>query len=187
MKKSIALLAALCLLFSATAYAEPLFDRLLTLFDDTPSTAQQPADEYAELMNDAIAALTDAWREEYREHADFYSVGYLEIKNARVVSINDDLSQLDPLLKGDTYFSDVDCIVEFMLLDNYMNTAPYYASSGLLSNVVFYTDGSWDVPKMSYFDSYRARTFNTDFSGIIKSIVDLGCAYNAVFDNLLID
>ena len=129
-------------------------------------------------MDAVIDALKEVWTQEYVESG--YNDGYLQILHARAVHIRDDAGSVNEYaLKT---FGEIDVVYEFILLDNYFGTAPYYTYSSMHSNVVLYKDGTLEVLPRSIFNDYRARTYTVDFSGIIESVEDLGTAYNQTFD-----
>lgn len=132
-------------------------------------------------MDAVIDALKEAWTQEYT--SDWGSGdGYLQILHARAVHIREDAGSVNEYaLKT---FGEIDVVYEFILLDNYFGTSPYYMCSHMLNNVVLYKDGTLEVLPRSIFNDYRARTYTVDFSGIIESIEDLGASCNQTF-NLL--
>lgn len=124
-----------------------------------------------ETVGFAIEKLKDQWSKTYDE------VGtkdrYLEIKNTRVITIKDN---------NDNYFKDIDKIVEFMLLTNYLEMKPsFYSDLFIFNNVIIYRDGHAEVQRSEYINVVRTRTYATDFSDVIGSVDDLGDAYNAVY------
>jgi len=131
-------------------------------------------------MDAVIDALKEAWVQEYAEFGN--SDGYLQILHARAVHIRDDAGSVSEFAQNT--FGEIDIVYEFIVLDNYFGTAPYYAYSGMLNNVVLYKDGTLEVLPRSIFNDYRARTYTIDFSGIIESVEELDEAYNQTF-NLL--
>lgn len=100
---------------------------------------------------------------------------YLEIKNTRLITIKDNI---DEDIDRSGIFKDVECVVEFMVINNSFDAAPYYFQ--FTDSYAIYKDGS--VKEHSAFNLYRTRTYSTDFSGIIDEIYDLGDAFNGVCD-----
>ena len=47
--------------------------------------------------------------------------------------------------------------------------------------VVFYADGSCQVPSANPFRAYSAKTYSFDYSGVIGGIYELGTAYNETY------
>jgi len=129
-------------------------------------------------MDSVIAALKEAWAQEYAEFGN--NDGYLQILHSRAIHICDDAGDVSEF--AFSAFGDIDVVYEFILMENYFGTAPYYSSSGMLSNVVLYKDGTLEVARRPVFHDYRARTYTIDFSGIIESIEDFGTDYNQVFN-----
>ena len=127
-----------------------------------------PGREYVKEVEAAIAAVKDEWRGYNR---DLGFEPYLEIKNTRIVFVEEDAGE---------HFDNYDYVVEFVLFTNYYGSAPYYDNIGLNDSVVVYTDGSIEVQDKNPFVLYRSRTFDSEFSGIIKNIVDLSSSYNQV-------
>ena len=81
-------------------------------------------------------------------------------------------------------FDDMVCFVEFMLLSDYMQTAPYYMNTGVYDCVALHRDGSYEVMKQNPLNRYRAKTYQTDFTGFIRSVSDRGSEFNAVYQLL---
>lgn len=127
-----------------------------------------------------IDTLKAAWTAEYQNFG--VTDGYFEIKNTRVITIKDDVSAAGEY--AEAFFGEIAVIYEFILMENWYNAAPYYASTGAMNNVVLYKDGTLEIAPRSLFHDYRARTYSMDFTGIIESIEDLGPAYNEVCDLL---
>ena len=125
-------------------------------------------------VSEAIETISDFWGNHYDEYK--LEDKYLKIINTRIINIKDNISE--EVRRGDM-FEDIDYIVEFELLSNYYNTAPYYVNIGTNNCVTVYKDGTADVQK-SPFDLYRSRTFSTDFSPIIESIEDFEGQYNQI-------
>jgi len=128
------------------------------------------------IVTRAVDALKQQWKEIYSDDMYIGCEGYLEIKNARIIYINDEIEAGI----AEEMFGNVDYIVEFIIYSDYFASAPYYMNIGLYDTVVFYDDGYTEVTR-SMLNIYRARTYEADLSNIIKSIEDLGDKYNAVF------
>lgn len=132
----------------------------------------------------AIDALKEFWKGSYLKH-DFSDSGYLEIRNTRIIWIQDEpdggneASESVNVVAKD-YFGNVECVVEFVLYSDYFGSAPYYNDLGLDDHVIFYADGTLAVSR-NPFEIYRSRTFSVDFRGIIREVEDLGAAHNAVY------
>ncbi len=97
---------------------------------------------------------------------------YLEIKNTRLIKIKEDAT--DPY----EIFDDVDCIVEFMLLTNIYDSAPYYFYA--TDSYAIYKNGV--VKEHDAFNLYRNRTYSAEFDNIIEEIYDLKDNYNEICD-----
>ena len=135
--------------------------------------------EEDEIIIKAMDVLLEYWKtEEYQSATNFSETGYLEIIKTRVVYISEEASQTE-------YFQDMLCFVEFNLLSDYLGTAPYYFCVGKNECVAFYKDGTFGVCAMNPLNSYRGRTFNTDFSNVIKSISDRGSEFNNSYQLLV--
>ena len=125
-------------------------------------------------VSDAIETISEFWGNHYDEYE--FEDKYLKIINTRIINIKNNISE--DVHRGDM-FEDIDYIVEFELLSNYYNTAPYYVNIGINNCVTVHKDGTVDIQK-SPLDLYRSRTFSTDFSPIIESIEDFESQYNQV-------
>lgn len=187
MKKLFCLLAALLMLFSS-ALAE--FD----LSGMTPEQLQALIEEAQlqlelseeKLVSQALDMVKDAIRETYYAPQRYRSNdprGYLEVLSTRVVYINRDIAtQKEYIQKYEEHFSNVYCVIEFVLLSDYMGTAPYYAYTGGFSSVKVYLDGTMEVNRSApLFNVYMSQTYDTGLGRIVKSISNLGSTYNGVF------
>lgn len=129
--------------------------------------------EKNEIAEEAVDVLKDFWEDKYQD-ADYLEDGYFEIKNTRVIYIQEtDIQE----------FENVSCIVDFVLYTNYLGTAPYYLDVGTNNAVVVYRDGTTEVSHNPIL-IYRSRTYNNDLSGIVDHIVDYHDQYNCVEDLL---
>lgn len=155
MKKAMIFILAMLFLFSG-AYAEETYD-----------------------VGAAIETLKMCWRDEVYDFAPEGSDGYLEIKNTRLVLIQDDLAAENK--QAQEFFGDVDCIVEFVIYSDVMGLAPYYQQAGNWQCVLIYKDGSMEVVMNHPFDEYRSRTYSLDLSGIVEDVIDLNQTHNAVY------
>ena len=154
MKKFLVLLLILCLLLCGCSSKS----------DDAPEI-EKWQENY---IKDATDALIKFWKAEYSDSN--ISDNYLEIKNTRIITIKDNSNE---------YFSDIECIVEFVLFSNYIDTAPYYLNVGVYDSVIFYKDGTVEVSP-NYFNLYRGRTFSSDFSDVIDTIYDFEHYFNRI-------
>lgn len=146
--------------------------KIATTSDDVDNTAYQP------LVLPAIDVLKEHWKESYAKDGMSKS-GYLEIKNTRIIWIQDGLagSESTPVKQ---FFGNVDYIIEFVLYTDYFGSEPYYNNAWIDNCVVVYTDGTRRVVR-DQFELYRSRSYNMDYSGIIERIVDLGSEYNSAY------
>lgn len=138
------------------------------------------------IVAESVEIIKQYWRENnYGE--DGYvqsdeSRGYLEIINTRIVYIREELDVEEGIEDiAESTFGDVYCVVEFVMLSDYLGTAPYYYNTGRDNCVVVYRDGRMEVSGVSPLELYRGRTYSVDFSGILESVKNLGPAYDAVY------
>lgn len=130
------------------------------------------------ILPGAIDALKEYWKQMYQSFG--YGDGYLEIRSARVFYIADSILPEDDKTAHEL-FDDMVCFVEFMLLSDYMQTAPYYMNTGVYDCVALHRDGSYEVMKQNPLNRYRAKTYQTDFTGFIRSVSDRGSEFNAIY------
>lgn len=186
MKKLLCLVVAF-LLISVSAYAE--FDLSAMSPDELQQLITQAQTQLAlseeKLVSQAIDLLKEYWRTEIYAPGKYISNdarGYLEIINTNVTYVKRDFAtQAEYASNNDSMFSNVYCVIDFVLLSDYFGSAPYYSNSTMNNCVVVYLDGTMELSKYPLFDQYRSRSFNTDFSPIIKAVRSLGSAYDAVF------
>lgn len=186
MKKTVYMLLALLLavLVPVSALAEASGEKTL---EELLAERARLDEEINRLQRDetilpgVIDALKEYWKQMYQSSG--YGDGYLEIRSARVFYI------ADPILPEDDkaaheLFDDMVCFVEFMLLSDYMQTAPHYMNTGVYDCVALHRDGSYEVMKQNPLNRYRAKTYQTDFTGFIRSVSDRGSEFNAVYQLL---
>ena len=122
------------------------------------------------MIKDAVELITEYWEEQYSE--DDIGDWYFEIKNTRVIHIKEnDIEQ----------FKDVEYIIEFDIYTDWFGTAPYYSNVFINSDVVINKDGSMKV-ESRVMNTYRNKTFDTDFSDFIEEIIDYKDKYNCIKD-----
>lgn len=156
MKQIISVLLSCCLLLSAGGCARQ-------------QQAEVPP-QYDALVTLALQAMKDKWENDY--YADFApEEKYLEVKNTRLFVIKDG--------QGEPYFEDAAYVVEFVLFSNLMRSAPLYLDLNTGDSVVIKKDGTAEVG-IDIVKVYMARTYSTDFSGIIEEIYDFQDRYDQV-------
>lgn len=173
------LLLLFTLVISCTALAETASEA--TLEELLEQKAQLEAAiaqaEEDEIVAQAIETLTEYWASEIYDGIRCFSEnGYLEIKWTRVVYIKDNVTGT-----GTEQFADMNCYVEFFLLTDYFDSAPYYSHAGVSECVAFKKDGSFEVLDRDPIAMYRGKTFQVDFEPIIESISDREADFNQVF------
>ena len=72
--------------------------------------------------------------------------------------------------------------MEFILLSDYYESAPYYTNCGTYDSVVIYKDGRCEVMAINPIDMYRSSSYMTNFSDFIERIEDLGSLCNKAMD-----
>lgn len=186
MKRIFSVLLAMILLLTVHSFAEidlsgMTDEELLNIIN---AAELQLALREETIVQEAVGLLKDFWTEEYKE--DFYenTDGYLEIIYTRVIYLNDAETADDVNAQWlKKHFPDVYAIVEFIFLTDYYESAPYYWESGKLSrgnNVIVYRDGTMEICA-DLLNITRGKTYSSDFSGIIKSISNLGDKYNGIY------
>ena len=105
--------------------------------------------------------------------------GYLEIKNARIIWVQEGLEKSDDSSAA-RFFGGMDYFVEFVLYTDYFGSEPYYGNAWIDNCAIVYTNGAIQISREP-LDLYRSRSYNMDYSRIIEEIVDLGAEYNAVY------
>ena len=146
-----------------------------TTFDEASENTNNPDIPLSEnslydpRIDPALSALGQKWSELYDETDN--TDGYLEVKSVRIIDIKPNENEL---------FGDIEYIVEFTLLSDYYGSYPYYQNIGNYDTVVFYKDGSIDIPTNNLFRIYSSRTYSYDYSDFIADIMDCGASYNGV-------
>ncbi len=119
---------------------------------------------------EAIALIQNRWNEVYEDRN--IEDKYLEITNTKLINIKDN---------DDSFFSDIDYIVEFSLQTNIYDSAPYYCEVGIRDSfVVVYEDGHKETMGPNPFQQYIQRNGPTDFSDIIESVEDFHGEYDGI-------
>ena len=193
MKRFYSLLLMVFLLFSFSSHAEydlsgMTNEELAQLIEEAQNQLNRnQLLEEDEMVQKAVEVLLDYWTQEYNDEdkEEWYeqSDGYFEIIHTRVVYLRDSETAYGlNAAKLKDMFPDSYAIVEFIILTDYYCSAPYYYESGMLggSNIIVHNDGTMEAI-FRLLDSIRSRTYDTDFSGIIKSISNLGDKYNGVY------
>ncbi len=127
----------------------------------------------------AINVLEEHWDKVY-EQDDNIEDKYLEIINTRIINIKSNINSEEVRGKEDL-FNSIDYVVEFELLSNYFNTAPYFLNAYVDNWVVVYKDGTSEVSR-NLLNIYRSSTYSTDFSPIIESIEEFDSQYDQVLE-----
>ena len=182
MKKLICILLAMVLCLG-TALAEEDRTSGRTLEELLAEKARLEAEiarvQEDEIIHQAIKTLKDYWRTEiYNGMRSTSKNGYLAIRYTRVVYIKEDID-----LPYTEAMQNMVCFVEFVVLSDYMESAPYYEHVGQNECVGFYRDGTFSVIPNPIV-RYRSRSFNTDYSGIILSISERNAEFNCEFELL---
>lgn len=133
-------------------------------------SCSKASNKYDKEVEKAITAIKKEWLKDKRS-GEFKP--YLEVKNTRIIFLKDNVS-------GD--FNNYDYVIEFILFSNYFGSAPYYDDSGIKDSVVVYKDGHTEVKDKNPFKEYRSKTFESDLSGVMENITDLGSKYNQVLE-----
>lgn len=123
-------------------------------------------------VKEAIYEIKDAW-EDYYDELDYSDSRYLEIKDTRIIMINENTTVKE--------FQDVECIVEFVLLSDHYGIRDYYEDAGTLNNVVFYKDGTTKTDQQ-LIENYIVYTFDYKLDGIVDEVHELGNEYNQVLE-----
>lgn len=158
---------------------------LLALFC-LPAFGEEEKDfsAYDALMARATEALKAHWTQRFAEsqRKGIKTSGLLDIRNARLIVMKDELPEkaanaLEKLLgRGDAQY-----FVLFLgYVDEYGGGDDYFDEINATAGgncAVFFRDGSVKITR-NVLELYRARTYETDFKGIIREIVDLGDHYN---------
>ena len=76
------------------------------------------------------------------------------------------------------YFQNVAYIVEFVIFSDFYGSAPYYGNVGYLESVAVYTDGTMEACKTNPLKEFRGKTYSTDYSEFLDSVVEYADAYN---------
>ncbi|MDO5144335.1 MAG: hypothetical protein Q4E72_06985 [bacterium] len=187
MKRCVVLLVVALMLFSCVARAQSGVD----LSSLTPEELQQlisAAETQLQLTDEtmlqsAVDVLTNHWKNEiYADPTLDGTSGYFEILAAQATYIKRDFAVQDEYASAsDALFENVYCVVDFVILSDYFDTAPYYWDAGIDNCVVVYRDGSMEVSRQSLFNQYRARTYSNDFSAIIDRVERFDVGESAIY------
>lgn len=169
-------LPSVFLLVSITLNILQMFLPEKTRTEDAQITgAEIEHSEYTELVEKAIAALSQKWTELYSQ--DSIGNGYLAIYNTRVIDVEPDAA--DAVFQEIDRAMEIDYLVEFSLFSDYLSSAPYYHDAAIYDTVIVYQDGTTAVVG-NFFRVYSGLSYNYDYSGFVKQITDFGSAYNRV-------
>ncbi len=165
MKKPFAVLMALLMIFFLSACGE------------IKNTVSTPEDS---IVNIAITALKQQWKELYSE--DMYDVTNdkrLEIIHTQVLTIDADTD--DEFSKIVENGENISYIVEFELLTNWFNSAPYYTNNKIYDTVIIYKDATTKVTS-NLSSIYSKKAFNYNFEDFLVKINDYGSSFNEVYN-----
>ncbi len=129
-------------------------------------------------VTDAIGIVAEHWNNEYEKSE--IEDKYLEITNTRIIEIKDNINS-EKIFGKDDLFKEIDYIVEFELLSNLFDSAPYYFNVCRDNFVIVYEDGNTKVSN-NLFNVYRAATYSADFTPIIDSIEDFHGEYDQILE-----
>ena len=139
-------------------------------------------DKYDSIVEAAIESFADTWKTTLTDDS-YQTDGYVSIKNTRIIVLKE-----DPVFSSDTNkrsyeaaFKGARYVVEFLFYADYFGSAPYYSYPGINNAVLVFEDGSCETVK-NPVDTYRSRSYETDYSGFIEECIDLGGDYNRDFD-----
>ena len=144
------------------------YNAIYHLESDTKEECKTSSKQYKE-ADWAVDLLKGEWSQQYEKLK--VKDKYLEIKNTRIINIKENDSE---------YFKNIDKVVEFMVLENFLQASPLYLFNGVYFDVILYRDGSTEVAN-SYFKQVIKKTYESNFSKEIESIDDLGDTYNTVY------
>ena len=172
MRRFAALLLTLCLCTACafadgTQFADMTTEELIAMRDAADREILVRQED--PLIEQAIAALLDDWETQY---AKGMGDGYVGIRWTRVVYLTEEAGTYSSMFENRVAF------VEFVVISDFFGTAPYYMHAGVHECVAFYADGSVEVMGTNPINNYRARTYTTDFTGIIDRVSDRGGEFN---------
>ncbi len=135
------------------------------------------------LIRAALSSLRSAWQKEY-SNSKWYPAGeyVVDIRGTRLIRIKDELAEREA-----KYFGDISCLIEFLMYDDSYgmdgpgHNAGYHDISMQNYTVVVYRSGLMSSVKMSPIQTYRSRTYISNFSTFIEEVVDYRDQYNQVF------
>lgn len=135
-----------------------------------------------EMCAKAIGMMKNVWKNELLTDD---SDGYFEVAHTRVIYLYTHSSDERTAKYLQQYFTNQEgaamtAFVECTLFTDYFSSAPYYSDVMLHHCVAFYDDGTSAVLSKSPIEIFRARSYETQFDGIIREIVDLDGMYNEV-------
>lgn len=154
----------------------------ILMFSCLPAVAEQAAYSTDEMCRTAIAMMKEIWKNEiFMDDSD----GYFEVAHTRVINLyeaNEDEKTAKYLQE---YFTNesgaaMTAFVECTLFTDYFSSSPYYSDVMIHHCVAFYADGTAAVLAKSPVEIFRTRSFETQYDGIIKAIIDLDGMYNEV-------
>ena len=139
---------------------------------------------YDDLMARATEALKAHWTQRYAESRQkrIETSGLLDIRASRLIVIKEELSEraagmLEKLLGR----ADVRYLVLFWgYVDEFGGGDDYYDEINATAGgncAAFFRDGSVKITR-NVLELYRTRTYEPDFGGIIREVVDLGDHYS---------
>ncbi len=118
-----------------------------------------------ERIEKARSIICEKWENEARlSHLDEVNI---EIKNTRIIWIKENNNE---------FFSDVECIVEFVIFSDYLGSAPYMQEVQQNNVVLLKNDGSYEIG--DYIKYVFQTTYGWNHIDCISEITDYGTAFN---------
>lgn len=177
-RTALLVLSVALILSLALNITQAFFPGKVSLDDTHNESTEIKQNQYNEIVEEAITALSQKWEELFSE--DNRTNGYLAIYNTRVIDIEPD--ENDIVFQEIEGAMEIDYIVEFSLFSDYFSSAPYYHNAAIYDTVIVYEDGTTAVAN-NFFRVYSNLSYNYDYSEFVDEIANLGSAYNRVISS----
>ena len=145
--------------------------------------ASEPAADDDTLIRAALQTLRAAWQKEYSSGKYYCSGEHLiDIRGTRLIRIKKTLEEREAKT-----FSDIACIIEFLMYDDYYATevsghgVGYYDVSLTRNCVVVHRSGYMESVSRSPLILYSGRTYVYDYTPLVEEVIDFRDRYNQVF------
>lgn len=148
-----------------------------TVEENSSTEENTTEDTYTDEIEKALDLIREAWQDRADKYPVLMPKPYVNVKNTRIIKIAEDPKSEETDNKPLEILTDVDYIIDFMMLTNYYGDS-YPINVEKWDQVIVKQDGSMEAYDGDLLNRISKSTGIIDFTGIIDEIIDLGDAYS---------